>query len=341
MKKNNIIVLTSINSDKISGIVKLKNYLEKFNETAVVVADLKTPTWESHPNIEFVSVEMQESIWPNLSKLMPFNHYSRKNLGYLYAATLGAEKFLDTDDDNCPTENPWTKDFVKFRKVNDSNWLNVYRYFGELDLWPRGLPLNHAHSEHVISESSRPNEVSCFQSIVDGDPDIDAIGRLLFPKKVYFENGDPVILGSAICPTNSQATIWMSWLLPLLYLPSTATFRMTDIWRGFVVQPAIRALGGETVFGKIGFHQDRNEHNLLKDFESEAIGHIHSQTVYEVSNSTWNSGDFSRDPDSLLRGLSEIYTKLVNLNIIDEKELEIINAWSEAVTSLDLNLSGI
>ena len=88
-------------------------------------------------------------------------------------------------------------------------------------------------------------------------------------------------------------------------------------------------------------YQLRNEHNLLKDFESEAIGHIHSQTVYEVSNNVWNSGDFSRDPDSLLRGLGEIYTKLVNLNIIDEKELEMINAWSEAVTSLDLNLSGL
>jgi hypothetical protein len=333
MKKKQCLVLTSINSDKMPGIVKLKNYLEIFDETAVVVADLQTPIWESHPNIEFISVEMQDSMWPNLSKLLPFNHYSRKNLGYLYAASLGAERFLDTDDDNCPTGDPWAENFVNFRKTNNSNWLNVYRYFGELDLWPRGLPLNHAHTDHVILETSRPKEVSCFQSIVDGDPDIDAIGRLLFPKKVYFKNENPLVLSSAICPTNSQATIWMGWLLPLLYLPSTATFRMTDIWRGFVVQPAIRVLGGETVFGKLGFRQDRNEHNLLKDFESEAIGHIHSQTVYEVSKGVWNSDDFSRNPDSLLRGMNEIYKRLVKLSIIDQKELEIINAWSEAVTS--------
>lgn len=336
MNNINLLVLTSINSDSIAGIIKLKKYLEKCKETAVVVADLKTPTWSSHPNIKFLSVEMQETFWPNLSKLIPFNHYSRKNLGYLYAASLGAEKFLDTDDDNCPTENPWTKDFVKFRKVKDSNWCNVYRYFGESDLWPRGLPLNHAYKDHLISESSPPSEVSCFQSIVDGDPDIDAIGRLLFPKKVLFDDGEPVILGSAICPTNSQATIWLRWLLPLLYLPSTATFRMTDIWRGLVVQPAIRALGGETVFGKLGFHQDRNEHDILKDFESEAIGHIHSQSVYEVSKNIWNSNEFSRDPDSLLKGLLEIYIQLVRLNIIDEKELDIVNAWGEAITSIDL-----
>jgi hypothetical protein len=274
MKFENLIVITSINDHKSEGVSRLKHYLEKFDHRAVVVADLKTPTWEKHPNIEFLSVDTQKSLWPEFSQILPFNHYCRKNLGYLYAASLGATRILDTDDDNCPSSNPWNQSFNNYRTVNETVWLNVYKYFGEVDLWPRGLPLNYVHAKHEVSQAPHPKEITCFQSIVDGDPDIDAIGRLLFPKQVTFANLDPIVLANSICPTNSQATIWLSWVLPLLYLPSTATFRMTDIWRGLIAQPAIRILGGETVFGKLGFSQERNVHDLLNDFQSETVGHI-------------------------------------------------------------------
>ena len=337
MKQKTAIVITSINSANALGVMKLKAFLEDFNQIAIIVADLKTPKWEKHDNIIFLSVEDQNALWPKLSKLLPFNHYSRKNLGYLYAISLGVERILDTDDDNVPVGNPWTVNYKEFRETNCGDWFNVYRLFGENQLWPRGLPLSFANHRHDVTVASPPDEITCFQSLVDGDPDIDAIGRMLFPNKVLFEENHPIRLRAAICPTNSQATIWTKWVLPLLYLPTTATFRMTDIWRGLIAQPIIHLLGGETIFGKLGFVQERNKHNLLKDFESEAIGHLYNELVYEVSKSVWESSQFTRDSNSIMTGMQIIYEKLIKLKIINQSELKCFGAWREEVESLEKN----
>jgi hypothetical protein len=335
MSNRQYLVITSISNQNSPGVKKLLAFLENYNLHAVVVADKKTPIWNSHPNIDFLSLEMQEDYWPKLSQKIPFNHYSRKNLGYLRAISLGAESILDTDDDNCPTENPWEKEFNQFRLNHKDSWINIYRYFGEKLIWPRGLPLRFANDLYgELKTVSPPNEISCFQSIVDGDPDIDAIGRLLYPNKIFFSNELPIILDNGTCPTNSQATIWMSWLLPLLYLPSTATFRMTDIWRGLIAQPAIKSLGGFTVFGKLGFNQDRNEHDLMKDFESEISGHLYSEKVTEISSKVWKSKNFERNNYSISEGLFEVYEKLTYEKIIEFDELQILQEWIDSVTKL-------
>ena len=144
---------------------------------------------------------------------------------------LGIESILDTDDDNVPFLNPWEYSLNKSRLAHNFGWFNIYRAFGQKHIWPRGLPLNFANSEiNDFELSTGKRQVDCFQSLVDGDPDIDAIGRLLFPDKVEFAHLDPVVLsGDSRVPTNSQATLWSRWVFPLLYLPSTASFRMTDI----------------------------------------------------------------------------------------------------------------
>ena len=332
MSRNRFLVLTSINSQKMTGVIRLIEFLEKYSLSAIVVADKKTPTWTKHPNIEFLDLEKQEELWPELSAAIPFNHYARKNLGYLYALSKEVDSLLDTDDDNCPMVNPWEIHFDTVRITHQTGWINIYKFFGESDLWPRGLPLDSVHK--YLEKPKLVNnrfDISCFQSIVDGDPDIDAIGRMLFSKKVSFSDEPPVILTDGICPTNSQATVWSSWVIPLLYLPSTATFRMTDIWRGLILQSVIKNLGGVTVFGKLGFEQDRNEHNLMRDFESEIDGHIHSREVYEISEYIWSHGEFTRHPKSILEGLEKIYRELVGQGILDIRELSILNYWSKAV----------
>jgi hypothetical protein len=330
------VVITTISPQDSPGVIKLLDFLELNCLRAVVVADKKTPPWSDHPNIDFLSIEKQNDLWPALSAALPFNHYSRKNLGYLRAASLGANSILDTDDDNCPVSNPWNLKFERYRLNNHSSWINIYRYFGEQALWPRGLPLNSVHGNlDTLRVSTDILEISCFQSVVDGDPDIDAIGRMLYPKKVFFTEEIPVVLGLGICPTNSQATLWLRWLLPLLYLPSTATFRMTDIWRGLILQPAIQVLEGNTVFGKLGFYQERNEHDLMKDFESEASGHINSEAVSQISISVWRSGVYSRDFDSILSGMVKIYEELVARKILGNEELKILGEWHDAISNIN------
>lgn len=339
MKKTKYVVITTISSDDTYMVGKLIGFLENNDITAIIVGDKKTPEWKSHPNIDYLSVEDQELFWPKLAQRTPYNHYSRKNFGYLRAVSLGAQSILDTDDDNFPTSDPWQIELDSYRIISKQDWINVYRYFGEQYLWPRGLPLSKANEKLEIPlESKNLKEISCFQSLVDGDPDIDAIGRMLFPSSVTFQESTPILLANGICPTNSQATIWKSWCLPLLYLPSYVPFRLTDIWRGLIAQPAIRALGGNTFFGKLGFYQFRNPHDLKKDFQSEISGHLFSELVLEVSEEVWKNSFYTRDSLSIIDGIKKVYSQLVEHNVVNSNELQVLDAWCKSVIEINPKL---
>ena len=71
----------------------------------VVVADLKKPAKyeiESNfgDNLIFLSVEAQISIGLPFIDSLPWNSFSRKNVGYLYAIANGAKIIWDFDDGN-------------------------------------------------------------------------------------------------------------------------------------------------------------------------------------------------------------------------------------------------
>jgi hypothetical protein len=325
-----LLVITSISHQDSIQIRKLAEFLDRFNLKAIVVADKKTPVWENEKNFIFLSVEEQLDLWPKLASLLPWNHYARKNLGYLKALDLKVDSLLDTDDDNLPIANPWEYKFDFVRSLSETSWVNVYRLFGQEFLWPRGFPLQYVNQD--ISDfrlESFPGQVDCFQSLVDGDPDIDAIGRLLYPAKVMFSEKIPVLLNSAVCPTNSQATVWSAWTIPLLYLPSSVSFRMTDIWRGLIIQSAFRKFNGVTIFGKLGFHQERNIHNLLDDFELEVVGHLKSVKLQERSDAHWMSTVSSKDSNSLVESLYRLYEILAREKFISLHELDILEEWQK------------
>jgi hypothetical protein len=72
----------------------------------VVVGDRKTPSPynvpTTHDNFVYLSAEKQESMAAEfpLSEVLPWNHFGRKNLGFLYAILHGAKAIWDFDDDN-------------------------------------------------------------------------------------------------------------------------------------------------------------------------------------------------------------------------------------------------
>ena len=96
-------VSTTINAptDSIMKVVKQRDVC------LVIVADRKTPieqylTLEKQQStVSFLSVEEQEALqdW-EITSLLPWNHFGRKNLGYLYAIQHGASVVFDFDDDN-------------------------------------------------------------------------------------------------------------------------------------------------------------------------------------------------------------------------------------------------
>jgi len=347
-------VITSINKYDFKGISSLANWTRKVNSSLIIIGDKKTPRYplELVDGITYISLDQQSKEFPKLAEALPVNHYSRKNIGYVKAHKLGVKLLLDTDDDNCPTIDFFAKIISNYRIIpSKKSWINVYRYFGQKNLWPRGLPLSAAYtetedaqevlikgglmSELMNLETQSPLSIGAFQSLVDGDPDLDAIGRMLYPGKHDFENLPILILTSdQMCPTNSQATLWCSDLLPLTYLPITASFRMTDIWRGIIVQEFMSCMGYRTAFGKLFITQERNPHNQSEDFISEVSGHIYNEEIRAIAKSIWakHCTSFKSTLDAK-NVLYLIYEELVSCKILLPSELKALAAYLDCFTT--------
>jgi len=128
--------------------------------------------------------------------------------------------------------------------------------------------------------TTRNLEVGIWQSLVDGDPDVDAIYRLVSNEACIFKENEPVVLGEgSLCPFNSQNTFFSKETFPLLYIPSSVTFRFCDILHGLIAQPILWTLGLHLGFTKATVFQERNAHNYFHDFKSEVPMYLNGEQV--------------------------------------------------------------
>ncbi len=269
------------------------------------------------------------------SALCPFNHYGRKNIGYLAAIAEGADVIVESDDDNIPYDSffaPRSR-VVEATAVQETGWVNVYSRFTEKKIWPRGLPL---------AEVARPRpDWSAFptaivdapiqQGLADVNPDVDALYRLIEATEVSFDAAPPIALGhGAWSPFNSQNTTWWRDAFPLLYLPFHCSFRMTDIWRSFVAQRLAWTCGWSVLYHRATVWQDRNAHDLMRDFADEVPGYLHNQAIRE----TLDALPLKSGPENLLPNLANAYAALVGKGWISEAELPLVEAWCLDVEAL-------
>lgn len=298
----------------------------------IVVADRKTPEGWAFGSTRFLSVDVQSRLPFSSCRHIRIDHYSRKNIGYLRAMLLGADVIYDTDDDNVPNEG-WRErektcagDLVSAR-----GWCNVYSFFQEGRIWPRGLALHSLNTPTPSTKAVISMECPIQQGLADGDPDVDAIWRLTTPApKIEFVVGRSVALAENVwCPFNSQTTWWWSEVFPLLFLPTTAPFRMTDIWRSFVAQRCLWASG----LGSVVFHspsevtQERNAHDLMRDFEDEVPGYLHNDEIVCTLECLTLGLDMSEN-------LRSCYVALVKAGILPAEELTVVDAWLDDVRQI-------
>lgn len=324
-------VITTINHPN-DGMNSLLNFGSLANAPVIVVGDTKTPSTWMDTDFEYLSISKQIEIFGDFANLIPTRHYARKNLGYLQARSHGVEWIYETDDDNVPIESPFLKRdlMVQAEMYNtESKWLNVYEVFGYTSesekppiIWPRGFDL-----KSLKCVTSKTNEGSVVapiqQGLANGDPDVDAIYRLVLGNFVVFNNSAPIALKkSQICPTNSQTTWWHSSVHQLMYLPSTCTFRLTDILRGFVAWRIIQERDETVSFHSPIVRQDRNEHDLLRDFVEENELYLHSENLISDLIEL-NLGGLSTSQQILM-----CYEALKKLGVVKESELKIIEEWN-------------
>jgi hypothetical protein len=300
-----------------------------------LIGDVPSPAGFSIDGCDFYSLERQKATGLNIARLLPTRHYSRKNIGYLLAMQTRPAMLLETDDDNLPSQEFWGSRELSQRVpvLSGSGWSNVYAYFSDANIWPRGLPLDAIRTALPEFETLPELEAECpiQQGLADDNPDVDAIYRLVQPLPIVFRKDRKVALGSgAWCPFNSQNTAWFPKAFPLLYLPSYCSFRMTDIWRSFVAQRIAWANGWSVLFISPDISQERNEHDLMRDFADEVPGYLHNRTIGERLEGLKLAAGTENIGDNLIR----CYEELVRLTVVGAEEIAVLKAWVQDLAAL-------
>lgn len=327
MKKiKKFIIITSIFSptESIKKFSKIKDW------KIIVVGDKKTPKNWKFDNVIYLSPEQQKKLGFEITKYLPWNHYSRKMIGYLYAMKEGAEIIYDTDDDNIPLSDWFEPKFTgKHKTLSGPEFINIYSYFTNKKVWPRGFPLKELLKIKKVDTKCKNNSIKIWQFLANNDPDVDAIYRLTDNTPIIFKNKPPLVLDkNTISPLNSQNTFFKKESFPLLFLPAFVTFRFTDILRGFVAQPIIWSNNSRVGFGGATVTQERNDHDYLKDFKSEIPMYLDSEKVIQLAKKEVESNL------SYLDNLVKIYYKLNKISIVSKKELLLIDAWKNDIEKL-------
>ncbi|XP_060071688.1 uncharacterized protein LOC132551553 [Ylistrum balloti] len=344
---NNWAVVTTIHSPSkaVKTIASLSNWC------LVIVADNLTPlegTYlqglgfdKARNRIKYLSVKEQSKLYPLLSEIIPNNHFGRKNIGYMYAIHHKAKHIWDFDDDN----NGMIKlndfkmkthfHYVTVCKGVENILLNPYTYFGveETYTWPRGFPLQDIRNETTkpkLCNSSDTLNLGIVQSLANNQPDIDAIYRLTrdapFDFRATRKSHLSLVLPKySYAPFNAQATLWLPPAFPYLALPISVNGRVSDIWRSYIAQFFLHRKDIRLAFSPPYVTQERNAHNILKDFNAELDLYHKSKELVDFLSSE-KSGN--------LTDIVDLYKSLYMREYIEQFDIQFAEAWKMTLASI-------
>lgn len=302
----------------------------------IVIGDTKSPPDFVLEGCEYLGVEAQVATGLGFARLCPTRHYARKNIGYLLAMREGIDFIAETDDDNMPSDAfyaPLPRE-VSVPTLRGCGWVNLYRYYTDALIWPRGLPLDAINDALPPLGAAETVLAPIQQGLADENPDVDAIYRLALPLPFSFDKRLRVALGAgAWCPYNSQNTVTYREAFSLLYLPAYCSFRMTDIWRSFVAQRIAWANGWTILFREATVVQDRNDHSLMKDFEDEISGYLGNRKIGAALDALELAAGVAAIPDNMRL----CYRALVDGEFVGADELPLLDAF---LADLDGSVAG-
>jgi hypothetical protein len=334
MKDKIYVVVTSIASPN-SILRQLAQGCSEREYHFIVIGDQASPADFHIDGCDFYDLKRQKQTNLKFAQLCPTKHYARKNIGYLLAIRDGASTIIETDDDNIPYQQFWEQRqrIQNVPVLQNSGWVNVYRYFTDQNIWPRGFPIERLQMQATPYESLNLMDIDCpiQQGLADDNPDVDAVYRLVLPLPQTFRKERRVALtNGSWCPFNSQNTTWWPDVFELLYLPSYCSFRMTDIWRSFIAQRIAWLNNWAILFHEPTMRQERNVHNLLCDFNDEIPGYLHNSEICEALESL----PLESGVEKISNNLKVCYEKLVSMSLIGRKELRLVSAWLDDLKQL-------
>eukprot|EP01062_Namystynia_karyoxenos_P024638 TRINITY_DN1961_c0_g1_i2.p1 TRINITY_DN1961_c0_g1~~TRINITY_DN1961_c0_g1_i2.p1 ORF type:complete len:472 (+),score=131.41 TRINITY_DN1961_c0_g1_i2:83-1498(+) len=325
-------------TDLVQQLSKLKGWC------TVVAGDRKGPPEGSYnlPNVVFLDAQGQEMLTYKLAPTLMWNHFSRKNIGFVFALEHGAQWVFDCDDDNPlkadesgnavqPPTGAWAAAELPAVDTSHQLW-NPYPMYNHTNfMWPRGFPLNLIRTEVTQrgpgSASERWSSVAVLQSLADNDPDVDAIYRLTRPLPHYFARtpGAVALPPGVMAPYNAQACLFRRDALWSLLLPVTVHGRVSDIWRSYFTQRILWWAGKRIAFAAPFVTQFRNAHNYLADFQSENALYLQSGELVRRLNA-WSPSARARDVGD---AMEELIIDMYEHNIIEAGDVYATQAWIE------------
>ena len=299
----------------------------------VVVGDLVGPkTYPERPNVCFLDASAQRAMEHTSAfvALLPWSHFGRKNVGFLYAIQQGAQMIFDFDDDNELFEDPTTMLRPTRVCAPDASFL-TYNPYPELQPstrlpWARGLPLEEYHNPAIhrnCSESITHHlQPAIYQSAANHDPDVDAVYRLTreIPFKFQETGVNIAVPPKVFVPYNAQANLHTRSAMWALLLPTTVEGRVSDIWRGYAAQRLLWDQGLGVVYASPVVVQNRNAHNYLADFQGEQDLYHRSGVLLRFLD-TWTCGG------GMPSCLQSLWIDLYERGYLELEDVSLVQAW--------------
>lgn len=292
------IVTTTINPPSKA----LKLFAEKKDWKLIVIGDLITPHEEfrkfekSSNNVLYLSPEDQEKKYPKLSNAIGWRKIQRRNIGYIEAYKQGAKIVASVDDDNIPYSF-WGNDIFLGKSVEVNLYKESEIVFDPVgatntkNIWHRGFPIQLVKSRKYSTPTKSKVKPDIQADFWDGDPDIDAICRMILGPEVKYQRKFFPLASNKMSPFNSQNTFFSIEVLADYFLfPDIG--RMDDIWAGYYAL----AKGHRVVYNRATVYQERNIHDLTKDMKQEYLGYENNLNLI---------ADLQKNPEKILEYLPD------------------------------------
>ena len=320
---------------------------------------------EGNAEIVMLIPENAEKVFGNsefVKAITQWDQIGRKNIGYYYAVTHGANIIWDFDDYNmlkfwipgaAPPGAPSIEasipvaDKIKVLEHDNYNWemWNPYPVMGapDIDSWPRGLPVdgafNKESSSSLLKETTISREsIAVLQSLSDRQPDADELYQALMPFPFYFKKRSMksvLVPKYSLTPYNNKATLHFQASFCALFLPTTVDNDLSDIWRSYIGQRLFWEAGLRVGFiGRPLVVQDRNIHYSM---DKAAV----TKMYQKIEDLTSFLRSWRGKTGTFVERVNELWLLLREKKFVGDKDVKLMQLWLQSLNSIGYNFTNL
>ena len=314
------------------------------------VNDIKWKQLENKNNLIYLSLKDQLNLGYEIIKYIDYNSNSRKNIGYLYAIQHGATEIYEIDEgiiisDLKYLDNGFKNTLISYFLNNQSKMVNPFDYFGEKYIWPRGFRIqdiakNDNNKYFILNSSKLEIEPLIFQGLINGIPDVDSIFMQTRIDKINvininISNNYPLLyLPGNYIPINSKNTKYLYNIFPYLLIPNSINERISDIFRGYIMQRCAWSQNGAVIYFSNSIYQYKleysNELNFIKD----------KQIFYNLDNLLNElNKKIKLEDNNPIEFFFQIIKNLVNQGFLKQNNLELYESFIKDLLNIGYNFT--